>query len=240
MKSLELYEYISTQVDYNQSTGLFTWNSPRANNRIQAGDTAGCLTTNGYVTINFAYEGRTRSVVAHRLAYYMCTGELPRCIDHANGNKVDNRITNLRKRTYSQHRMNAGLCSDNASKVTGVYYRKDCGRWRAEITKDGVRKHLGYFDTKDEAVKARKDAEAKLFGEFSADNREESKVKFKSKGTVGKSGVRWVTWHKGSEKWQARPIVGGTPVSLGLFDTVEEASAKVESWKKSFEAFFSN
>ena len=239
MKSLELYEYISTQLDYDQSTGLFAWNSPRANNKIQEGDRAGSLTAYGYINITFTYEGRTRSVMAHRLAYYMCTGELPRCIDHANGNKVDNCAVNLRKSTYSQNRMNANVRSDNVSKVTGVYWRKDTSKWRAEITKDGVRKHLGLFETKEEAIKARKDAEAELFGEFSADARKDSNIEFKPKGTLGKSGVRWVTWHKGAEKWQAKPIMGGTPISLGLFDTVEEASAKVESWKKSFDAFFS-
>jgi hypothetical protein len=135
--------------------------------------------------------------------------------------------------------MNANVRSDNVSKVTGVYWRKDTSKWRAEITKDGVRKHLGLFETKEEAIKARKDAEAELFGEFSADARKDSNIEFKPKGTLGKSGVRWVTWHKGAEKWQAKPIMGGTPISLGLFDTVEEASAKVESWKKSFDAFFS-
>ena len=92
----ELYKYMSTQVEYDSDTGLFYWNSPRANNKIQAGDVAGSLNPAGYVRLCFSYEGRTRSISAHRLAYYMSYGKLPKVIDHANGDGSDNRIENLR------------------------------------------------------------------------------------------------------------------------------------------------
>ena len=234
----ELYEYMATQVDYDPNTGLFYWNSPRANNKIQAGDTAGSLHPTGYVKLSFTYECKVRSIHAHRLAYYMTYGNLPRVIDHINGNGSDNRIENLREVTQSENRMNARVRSDNASKVTGVYYRKDCDKWRAEITKDGNRSHLGFFKTKEEAVRARKDAEKELFGEFSADNRPDKVVKFKPSPTVGRSGVRYVTWHKSAKKWQAKPVVAGRPISLGLFDTIEGASAKVAEWTTGVDAYF--
>ena len=234
----ELYKYMSTQVEYDSGTGLFYWNSPRANNKIQAGDVAGSLHPTGYVKLTFAYEGRTRSISAHRLAYYMSYGTLPKVIDHANGDGSDNRIENLREATYQQNRMNARVRSDNASKVTGVYYRKDCDKWRAEISKDGNRTHLGFFKTKEEAIEARREAEDELFGEFSSNNRSEEVVEFKPSPTTGRSGVRYVTWHKDVEKWQARPIVGGKPVSLGLFNTIEEAQAKVAQWTTGVDAYF--
>jgi hypothetical protein len=234
----ELYKYMSTQVEYDSDTGLFYWNSPRANNKIQAGDVAGSLHPTGYVKLSFAHEGRTRSISAHRLAYYMSYGKLPKVIDHANGNGSDNRIENLREATHQQNRMNARVRIDNASKVTGVYYRKDCDKWRAEICKDGNRTHLGFFKTKEEAIEARKEAEDELFGEFSSSNRSEEVVGFKPSPTTGRSGVRYVTWHKDAEKWQAKPIVAGKPISLGLFDTIEEASAKVSEWTTGVDAYF--
>ncbi len=234
----ELYKYISTQVEYDPSNGQFYWLAPRANNKIQAGDIAGSLHPTGYVKLTFSYDGRTRSVSAHRLAYYMSYGKLPKVIDHANGNGSDNRIDNLREATYQQNRMNSKVRSDNASKVTGVYYRKDCGKWRAEICKDGKRTHLGLFKTKEDAIEARREAEDELFGEFSSSNRSDDVVEFESSPTTGRSGVRYVTWHKGAEKWQARPVVGGKPVSLGLFDTIEEASAKVAQWTTGVNDYF--
>ena len=234
----ELYKHMSTQVDYDPNSGLFYWNSPRANNKIQAGDTAGSLHPSGYVKLSFNYEGRTRTISGHRLAYYISYGKLPKIIDHANGNGSDNRLDNLREATPQQNKMNARVRSDNASKVTGVYYRKDCDKWRAEITKDGNRSHLGFFKTKEEAIKARKDAEKELFGEFSSDNRSDEVIEFKRKPVIGRSGVRYVTWHKDSKKWQAKPIIGGIPLNLGLFDTIEEASAKVAQWTTGVNDYF--
>ena len=238
MKSKELYDYISTLVDYCPIEGQMYWNQPRANNRIKQGDPVGSIGANGYHVVTFSYEGKIRSVLTHRLAWYIIYGTLPRRLDHANGDKSDYRIENIRECTASENRMNARVRSDNASKVTGVYFRKDCGKWRAEITKDGDRRHLGFFETKEDAVKARKDAEIELFGDFSVENRKPNPKPLKKIERLGRSGVRHVTWHKGVNKWQARPIIEGKPISLGLFDTVEEASAKIESWKKSFDNFF--
>jgi len=235
----ELYKHMSTQVDYDPNTGLFYWNSPRANNKIQAGDTAGSLHPTGYVKLSFNYEGRTRTISGHRLAYYMSYGKLPKIIDHANGNGSDNRLENIREATPQQNKMNSKVRYDSASGVTGVYYRKDCGKWRAQIAKDGINTHLGFFDDKEDAIKARKDAEVELFGEFSPSNRSDDVVEFKPSPTVGRSGVRYVTWHKDAEKWQAKPILGGKPISLGLFDTIEEAQAKVEQWTTGVDAYFS-
>ncbi len=239
MNNIELYKYIASQVNYSPLDGVFTWSSPRANNRIQEGDIAGSLSGNGYIVLTFRYEGSTRSVLGHRLAFYMSHGYLPKIIDHKNGNKIDNSESNLREVTSSENRMNARLRSDNASKVTGVYFRKDCNRWRAEITKDGVKKHLGLFDTKDDAIKSRLEAEKELFGEFSSSERDESAVVYKPRDTTGRSGVRYVVWHNQAKKWQAKPNIGGLPVSLGLFDTIEEASAKVKTWTTDVDAYFS-
>ena len=47
----------------------------------------------------------------------------------------------------------------NPKKVTGINQCQD-GRWRAYITKDGQRAYLGRFDTREEAIRARKEGEA--------------------------------------------------------------------------------
>ncbi len=49
-------------------------------------------------------------------------------------------------------------------KVFGVY--TDKGRWRAVITFRGKKHHLGFFDTKGEAIAARRKAEQEVFGGF--------------------------------------------------------------------------
>lgn len=92
------------------------------------------------------------------------------CVDHINHNKFDNRKKNLRIVTSQQNSYNRTIYSRNTSGTTGVSYAKTKKKWRATISVDKKWKHLGYFDKKEDAVKARKEAEEKYFGEYSYDN----------------------------------------------------------------------
>ena len=91
-------------------------------------------------------------------------------IDHINHNKIDNRKQNLRIVTMYQNNLNKGTLNSNTSGITGVYYRKDHEKWEAYITANKKRMSLGEFINKEDAIKARKEAEEKYFGEYSYDN----------------------------------------------------------------------
>lgn len=92
--------------------------------------------------------------------------------DHINGkdSRFDNRKCNLRLTTTSQNNMNKGLRINNTSGVTGVNFDKRLQQWRSRIGVNKETIELGYFDKFEDAVKARKEAEEKYFGEFSYDN----------------------------------------------------------------------
>lgn len=80
-------------------------------------------------------------------------------IDHINGDKEDNRLINLRE---CDHRTNGRNCKrsvKNTSGITGVRMDKRIQKWVAEIKIDGTGRHLGSFDTIEEAAAARKGAE---------------------------------------------------------------------------------
>lgn len=85
-------------------------------------------------------------------------------IDHINGCKNDNRKENLRSCTPSQNAMNH--IHRNPYGISGIYLSK-YNTWCAIISKDCNKYFLGSFKSKEEAIKARKDAEEKMFGEFS-------------------------------------------------------------------------
>lgn len=87
-------------------------------------------------------------------------------IDYINGDKLDNRKSNLRFCTTAENVRNVGIRSNNTSGVTGVSYSKREGKWKSNITYNGVVIRLGTFANKEDAIKARKDAEEKYFGEF--------------------------------------------------------------------------
>jgi len=101
--------------------------------------------------------------LAHRVIWAMMTGEWPKNeIDHINGVRTDNRWCNLRHVTRRQNTMNKAIRSNNKSGVCGVFHADRGSPWIAQITHKGKRIHLGGFATKEEAVLARKKAEADL------------------------------------------------------------------------------
>lgn len=77
--------------------------------------------------------------------------------DHINRDGLDNRVANLRKTTKYGNSDNRGKYKNNVSGHTGVL--RSNGKWEARISIYGNRKVLGVFDSFEEAVKARKNAE---------------------------------------------------------------------------------
>lgn len=93
-----------------------------------------------------------------------------RFVDHINHNKADNRRCNLREVTKSQNAMNRKNQSNSTTGVTGVVWNKCNQKWRSRITVNNKRIELGSYCNFEDAVKARKNAEEKYFGEYSYDN----------------------------------------------------------------------
>jgi AP2 domain/HNH endonuclease len=75
-------------------------------------------------------------------------------VDHIDGNGLNNQRGNLRPATCSQSLWNRGKYSGCSSPFKGVCWCKRKKRWRAQIAQSGVRLHLGYFDTEEEAARA--------------------------------------------------------------------------------------
>jgi hypothetical protein len=66
----------------------------------------------------------------------------------------------------SEQAYNRRKDTKNTSGVEGVHYRKDTGKWTAYINKDNFRKILGCFETKEDAIIARRNAEIELYGKI--------------------------------------------------------------------------
>lgn len=99
----------------------------------------------------------------HRVAWFLHHGAWPSGeIDHINGDRLDNRIANLRDVCPSQNRMNQAMRSDNTTGVTGVSWLRRSNEWVAHICVRGCRMRLGTFLSKEDAVRARMDAQRKL------------------------------------------------------------------------------
>ena len=91
-------------------------------------------------------------------------------IDHINHITYDNRKCNLRKATVSENAFNKTTPMINTSGYKGVTWDKNRGKWVAQLHLHGKHYYLGRYDTLEDAVKARRQAEEKYFGEWSYDN----------------------------------------------------------------------
>ncbi len=75
-------------------------------------------------------------------------------VDHKNRNSLDNTRGNLRFATPSQNACNTRRREKGSSQYRGVRFEKDKRRWQAVIRYNGIRRHLGYFDSEEEAARA--------------------------------------------------------------------------------------
>lgn len=151
----ELLEHIAIDDD-----GAIWW----GNGHRLRGKKAGALCGGGYLQIGFRY----KYYYAHRVVFYNRYGYLPKFIDHADGNPSNNHINNLRPCTHSQNMQNSKMQKNNTSNVIGVYWHKAAKKWAAQIMLEGKNMHLGSFKGKDDAIKARRDAERKYHGDFAS------------------------------------------------------------------------
>ena len=87
-------------------------------------------------------------------------------VDHINLNRLDNRESNLRVCTAKENSYNKGLLKNNTSGITGVNFDKKRNKWSARLIINGEYVLRERFNTKEEAILARENAEKKYFGEF--------------------------------------------------------------------------
>lgn len=146
---------------YDPETGCFFW---RINGKKRGiWQRAGGLKPHGYEVIGVGYH----RYYSHRLAIYYTTGQWPSGqVDHINGNRSDNRLSNLRVATHQENQRNRCLQRNNTSGTPGVHWSTGQKRWISRIKIDGRMRQLGTFIDKDEAIRARKEAEKEIFGSF--------------------------------------------------------------------------
>jgi len=149
MKSLLTQARLVERLNYDPTTGVFTWRS--AGGGRAAGSVAGAPHAMGYVQLQL--DGK--NYLAHRLAWLYVTGAFPDAeIDHINGDRSDTRFANLREATHQQNLQNIGRPRNNRSGYLGVHQCARTGRWVAQKTWKGHRRNLGSYASAPEAYEA--------------------------------------------------------------------------------------
>lgn len=142
-------------LNYNPETGVFT--------KASTNESIGRVGWKGYVYIDV--DGKPYR--AHQLAWLHAHGEWPeKLLDHKDGDKENNRISNLRNATNRQNRFNDKGHPRKNDLPRGVRKNSMNGRFRAEIKINGKSKNLGTFDTPEDASEFYQLAADMLHGEF--------------------------------------------------------------------------
>lgn len=134
--------------DYDSRTGVLTWRVGAG--RVKAGAQVCAQRPGGYLCARV--DGKIR--LAHRLAWAHHFGEWPKhSIDHIDGCTSNNRIENLRDVSHSvnMHNQRRAAHHNRSSKLIGAHWHKRDQRWRSNITVGGVARHLGFFDSEQQA-----------------------------------------------------------------------------------------
>jgi hypothetical protein len=142
-------ERLMSVLRYDAVTGVFTW-LVGGRTRV-GGSAAGTVDKKGYVVIQID----RRLYKAHRLAWFYMRGVWPPDqIDHRDGNKKHNALTNLRVASNSINQQNVRQpYKNNKCGVLGVHICGN-GRYRAQVKLAGKTLHLGRFSTAEDAHEA--------------------------------------------------------------------------------------
>ncbi|MGP2470895.1 HNH endonuclease [Yersinia sp. 2540 StPb PI] len=153
-------EELNELLSYNHESGLFSHKTNTT--RKRKGEVAG-FNNNGYIRITV----NRQVIAAHRLAWFIVNNEDPQeLIDHKNGIKTDNRISNLRLATYSQNSMNSKISSLNSTGFKGVRWCERKKRWITRVKINGKKTQLGSFTNINDASNAYCEFAKKHHGEY--------------------------------------------------------------------------
>lgn len=115
-----------------------------------------------YVKRNAVFVHRT--ILERVLGRLLVRGEF---VDHIDGNRLNNKRSNLRLASRSQNGGNRKRNADNTSGYKGVVRENSKARpWAAKINIDGKQRRLGKFATPEEAFEAYCEAARRVYGEF--------------------------------------------------------------------------
>ena len=159
-------EHLRRVLIYDPFTGLWKWREGGKGRPLEPDwwpGTLGGKPGRQYYAIGIGRWPR----YAHRLAFLYMTGEWPKQeIDHVDGDRTNNRWSNLREADHSQNKYNTGLRGHNTTGFRGVYFRKNEGKWHARIKVGDRRVSLGLFSSPEEASIAYEAAAQEHFGDY--------------------------------------------------------------------------
>ena len=129
------------------ANGILCWKKQSKNKSRNLNSECGSIHHTGYRVVHFM----NKQFRIHRLIFLYHHGYLPKCIDHIDGNKLNNKIENLREATIKQNGWNRKLSSNNKTGIKGISWVKKYNKWQVYCKTNYKSYFLGYFDSFNDA-----------------------------------------------------------------------------------------
>lgn len=161
MEQLQIsQEYVLSAFDYQDGQLI-----RKTGRKGEIGTVAGCIHKGtGYIHIKI----KAKAFKAHRLIFLYHNGYLPELIDHIDGNKLNNRIKNLREASKQENSHNQKVRLTNSSGVKGVSWHKVSKKWKVALCKDYKSYYFGTYEDRELADLVAVEATDLLHKNFSA------------------------------------------------------------------------
>jgi hypothetical protein len=141
-----------TTLTQEEAHRLFEYRDGDLHWQARPANLAVCGTVAGYRNTKDSYWRvvvRGKMYLKHRLVFLYHHGNLPKYVDHINGNREDNRIENLRLATQAENARNAKIPRHNTSGVKGVCKPKKDKNWTCSLRTNKKLKTVGGFKDKE-------------------------------------------------------------------------------------------
>lgn len=158
----------SELLSYNSDTGKLYWKFRNSgpenwNSQFSGKEAMYSIEPTGYLRGSLL-GGQYKS---HLICWGIYYGSYPdKEIDHIDGNKANNAISNLRESSRSENQINIPIRKSNTSGYKGVSWKGRNGKWQSQIQINGTTKYLGLFSDKEDAYHAYCTASRLHHGEF--------------------------------------------------------------------------
>jgi hypothetical protein len=163
------YIEAASRINVDESTGVCTYNE-KAPKCSKEGDVIKSPDKDGYFRIGVTVDSKFKMLRMHRVVWFKFNGDLPPILDHIDRCRTNNSPLNLRPSDGITNTHNRKSKTSSTSKFKGVSWNKYMGKWKAGVCAHGKSRHLGYFDSEEDAASMVNLAYMEMHQEYSCYN----------------------------------------------------------------------
>jgi hypothetical protein len=162
---LEIYEYINNNLTLDLKTGIFYWKTPPKFHSDLIGKIAGNKQKNLNNKFYWVIKINNKKYKRARLVFLYLNKRFPKnCIDHINGNSLDDRPENIREATVTQNAWNHKGRKKTSNLPMGIRFQS--GKYVARISCNKNQITIGKYENLEDAHKAYINKRKELFGDY--------------------------------------------------------------------------